>query len=696
MDHFIYIVSSPHELADGFIKIGSTGDMAARIVSYHTAHPGVPERRPETLALFHVNDPSTEYRARCVERYFAMMHGAKKTDNEWYVHMAVEEAARIIECLECTRIFEIPRVPVEHEYAPAYAGFPPCDPSSRAHFATLAIEQDKIVHRIVEFLTDPSKSAITIIAPCGFGKTRMTIDALARANVPRCDIAICAPTLNLCQQWRGAIGEGVRVETNISSYDTFMPILDHMRVVVFDEAHHMAGVVAQDDGDGNGATRRLLAYLCANAPHIKRIFLTFTPRNACARADASDDGYEYLSMDDVQVFGEQICVPDIRKCVELGLLPDYRITAAQCARVASDVDALPAKCAQLARLFEARDHWNREMYMLSNVLVFVPRIEDIARCARLLEEVTTTRERVIISAYAEESAHDIARFRALAQESRDDRLLVMISCRVLSEGVDIPEACAVAIMYPKKSPIDITQMVLRAGRWSPLKPAWHMIFPLAQDEDYSGFKSVLSTLAVHDSRIIDDAMRVRARGHRIELLSMVATAEEVARDDERMREPLELFVDTFDATNLARIGAYFGGLITEHAARFARDSRELYDIMVRANVTFKIRDREDYAREIGPHGILPIKLENPHHVFGKFWKSWYEFVQFPERVNYPKTARDLAKLCREHDIADYVEYMVKRANDPAFRAITPKSPCEMYGDFANFAEMMDLPDPSGN
>jgi hypothetical protein len=106
MDHYIYIASSSHWLKEGVIKIGNTSDVAAQLAELRECNPGTDEHRPEILALFRVDNPSTEYTARLVEYCFAVTHTEERIDGDGWYKMAPDDAARYIEDLECTRIID--------------------------------------------------------------------------------------------------------------------------------------------------------------------------------------------------------------------------------------------------------------------------------------------------------------------------------------------------------------------------------------------------------------------------------------------------------------------------------------------------------------------------------------------------------------------------------------------------------------
>jgi hypothetical protein len=83
---------------------------------------------------------------------------------------------------------------------------------------------------------------------------------------------------------------------------------------------------------------------------------------------------------------------------------------------------------------------------------------------------------------------------------------IIVNCKVLGEGVDIPIANSVAVTYPKHSRGEITQMLLRAGRWYEGKSVFHILLPVLDDEDMTGFEDVLTAIASCDDQLRDEVI----------------------------------------------------------------------------------------------------------------------------------------------------------------------------------------------
>jgi superfamily II DNA or RNA helicase len=78
---------------------------------------------------------------------------------------------------------------------------------------------------------------------------------------------------------------------------------------------------------------------------------------------------------------------------------------------------------------------------------------------------------------------------------------ILVDCKRLGEGVDIPVADSVAILYGKDSIVEIIQMILRAGRWYKYKSVFHILLPHTVDDDMSGIQNVLYCLAKYDEAL---------------------------------------------------------------------------------------------------------------------------------------------------------------------------------------------------
>ena len=376
--------------------------------------------------------------------------------------------------------------------------------------------QEPIISKIHTFRIDPSNRAGYVIAPCGSGKTIMTAKGCHGAK----KIIICCPSTQIQNQWRNTlITESVFSESNIyyvggsgttdvdviqsllsqesyciiSTYASSHLLVDYItsdvECLILDEAHHMAGIVAKNDS-GDGRTRRLM--MKASELEIKRLSLTYTPRFITNEYNLD---IKYLSMDDNNIFGSKIAELKIRDLIKKGVLPDYRLwTLRDEAHKGTGIIG-KAEC-----ILEA---WNatemirgEEKHILHHLIVFASTTQEAKDLERFFK-AKTMNTFVMRVGEGDKLEEPIAHFTSATRA-------ILVNCFVLNEGVDIPCANAVAITYPKQSRGQITQMILRAGRWHESKPIFHVLIPTLDDEDLSGFEEVLSALASCDEQIRDE------------------------------------------------------------------------------------------------------------------------------------------------------------------------------------------------
>ena len=391
---------------------------------------------------------------------------------------------------------------------------------------TLDKIQEPVISAIVGFMADRSNKAGYVIAPCGSGKTHMTAKGIY--GIERCIIG--CPSRQIQRQWQKELlsegifalseihlvgGEGTTdpsVICDILKDDTFCILTTYMsshllvdilstsvELLILDEAHHMAGFVASEE-KGEGRTRRLM--MKASELEIKRLSLTYTPRFI---KDTYGNDEEYLTMDDEKIFGKKITELNIRDLIRKGVLPDYRLWALRDEAKKGTGILGKAECileaweaTEMIRAYTDDPSHKMEKHILHHLIVFTATIQE----AKELEEfflAKTTATRVLRVEEGDSLERPLAEFT-------DAPRAILINCFVLNEGVDIPIANAVAITYPKQSRGQITQMILRAGRWYEGKSLFHLLIPTLGDEDLSGFEEVLSALASCDEQIRDEIL----------------------------------------------------------------------------------------------------------------------------------------------------------------------------------------------
>lgn len=531
---YIYLASSPAFRALCIAKLGCTRDPYGRRSTYLTGcPPGLsPSQDMDYDALWETTaqtqDELFELEDEAHNQFLKhRMMRARPGDTEWFRFQGANPCDAVSRWIDA-RPWVKRRVPLSEISASM--------PSSRylrkqhhknlsylknrtARNETLDVLQAPVVSAIAQFAADVGVRAGYVIAPCGSGKTIMTAKGIRAGAVRKC--VICCPSRQIQQQWADTlVAEAVFSEPHIHLVggagttdpgiirallggDTFCILSTYasshlladivdaagLDMLVLDEAHHMVGVVASDT-QGEGRTRRLMAE--AVRLNIKRLSLTYTPRFI-----TDDDGAdaEYLTMDDDVAFGHKIAELKIRDLIRRGVLPDYRIWTLR-----DDANRGAGILGKAECLLEA---WGatevvrgNEQHILHHLVVFASTTQEAKDVERFLS-TRTTDTLVLRVEEGDRLTEPLARYAAAPRA-------ILVNCFVLNEGVDIPIANAVAITYPKQSRGQITQMVLRAGRWYEGKSVFHVLIPTLGEEDLSGFEEVLSALASCDDQIRDE------------------------------------------------------------------------------------------------------------------------------------------------------------------------------------------------
>jgi hypothetical protein len=399
----------------------------------------------------------------------------------------------------------------------------------------------------------------------------------------------------------------------------------------------MAGIVMSEERQDNmdaqkhiGITRSLMKR--AVDLHIKRLSLTFTPRILY-----SDGDVEFMSMDNEAIFGRPIAELNLRKLIQQGILPDYRIwTLRDEARAGTGVIGM-AEClleawgvTEMVRNTKQPHAPRMEQPLLHHMIVFAATNEEAARLAdHLRERLDDTLVLCVKGGQAKETTKAIRDFE-------DSKRAILVNCRVLGEGVDIPTANAVAITYAKHAMGDITQMILRPGRWYTGKPLFHMLFPILDDEDMSGFQNVLTALASCDTSIRDEIL-LRAS------VAAVPTSEPAPYMPAAAGESVErILMDDINGTDVERIQACFQR--TRQALCSSYDSRQIQALCLKMGVDTSV----DYRKVMRPH--CP-EDPRPRGV------TWYDYLH-PRSVR--KSAAEFVKELEKNSLRMALTYQPMR------------------------------------
>jgi len=710
---YLYVASAAVYELHFVFKLGATIHPRGRLSTYQTGCPPgfTPSHEIVYVALWEIyGDTINLYDAEAALHdhfyRYRLTHG-RRNDTEWFRFPNDTALEQIRAFLSRQPWFkrEVPTDALPILTRPRFLQKP--TPSNRdflktneARLAALTLIQDPVIHAIREWFADPMREAGMLLAPCGSGKTIMTTKAVH--DVKR--VIICVPSHTIQMQWYAALSHGEEAFPSDDIHmlgsqgtndlptirewmerDTFCILVPyasshhlvdlltpHVQLIVLDEAHHMAGIVMSDAQDNQenkenkedkedkedrthvGITRLLMKR--AVDLHIKRLSLTFTPRNLYRDNDRGNDSnsnsnndtdLEVMSMDNAAIFGRPIAELNLRKLIQQGILPDYRIwTLCDEARAGTGIIGM-AEClleawgvTELVR--NTTPPYERvERPLLHHMIVFAATNEEAARLAdylreRLEERSEETLVLCVKGGQTKETAKAIRDFEAAPRA-------ILVNCRVLGEGVDIPTANAVAITYAKHAMGDITQMILRPGRWRQGKPMFHMLFPILGDEDMSGFQNVLTALASCDLLIRDEIL--------LRTQPPAAPVEPPGPAPARMGgEHVEhILMDDMGGTDVERIQACFQR--TRQAVFSVYDSRQIQALCLEKGVDTSV----DYRKDMRPH--CP-EDPRPRGV------TWYTYLH-PRSIDRMTASYFVRNVLETHSLAtkpseDYTKWRMGR------------------------------------
>ena len=303
-------------------------------------------------------------------------------------------------------------------------------------------------------------------------------------------------------------------------------------VLICDEAHRTAGL--KKTPKVNEETLRNFTVCHDNAllPARNRVYMTATPKTFTrGTAEAHDDGYVVVSMNDEATFGPNLAEVSYREAVEKEALTDYRIAAIvphnesyefadkrarKHARDAKKKDAAGASSKKsgdrstsilvrqiaygtaLAAGIDEGD--GGEKLAVPSSIAFCNRTRTSREMAEELNDAAVRKHIASVTgqgtdgpAKRYEVHHRDAKSRAGARHTALTKLagadpenpVGISNVGIFGEGIDTPDLAAIAFIEPRKGPIDVIQAVGRVMRRSKAKNIGLILVPLEipPDED---------------------------------------------------------------------------------------------------------------------------------------------------------------------------------------------------------------------
>ncbi len=341
-------------------------------------------------------------------------------------------------------------------------------------------------------------------------------------------------------------------------------------LVICDEAHRTVGAMysSNERDDKNAFT------LCHSDEHIKakkRLYMTATPKvySESSKAKAKESDNVIYSMDDEEIFGEEIYTLNFSKAIALDLLTDYKviILAVRKENLSGVTNSVNKKISQLKaegtkldkKLINNEfvckivgthkglakqdlivlDEENKEDNDLKDKKDTTPSQRAISFC----KSINTSKNikdsfETIMECYDEElkkksfknlkikidhidgtmNCKDRLEKLEELNEFQPNTCKVLSNARCLSEGVDVPALDSIVFFDGKSAMVDIIQAVGRVMRKAKHKKRGYIILPIALEEseiqnldeavNNTNFKNiwkVIKALRSHDPSLVDEA-----------------------------------------------------------------------------------------------------------------------------------------------------------------------------------------------
>ena len=315
-------------------------------------------------------------------------------------------------------------------------------------------------------------------------------------------------------------------------------------LIICDEAHRTTGVTLKNEDESNFVKVHSNEFIKSK----KRLYMTATPRlyddNSKSKAKESE---AYLcSMDDKNLYGEEIYRIGFGKAVENNLLADYKvlILTLNSSQIPRELQAIIAngesefKVDDATKLIGCINGLSKQILETEGIIKSTDP-EPMKRAVAFCRDIKTSKRitnnlnnysKDYISSLKEEakkkmvdisSKHIDGGMNALEREDllswlkedgEEKECRILTNARCLSEGVDVPNLDAVLFLSAKNSQVDVVQSVGRVMRKAPHKKYGYIIIPvlipenispeeaLNDNESYKVVWSVLNALRAHDDR----------------------------------------------------------------------------------------------------------------------------------------------------------------------------------------------------
>lgn len=346
--------------------------------------------------------------------------------------------------------------------------------------------------------------------------------------------------------------------------------LNGIDLIICDEAHRTVGAMysTNERDDKNAFT---LCHSDENIKATKRLYMTATPKvySESSKAKAKEKDNIIYSMDDAEVFGEEIYTLNFERAIALDLLTDYKviILAVRSENLSGVTNSVNKKISQLEakgtkldkKLINnefvckivgthkglakqdliALDDENKEdndlkskrdNFVSQRAISFCKSIqtsknikdsfETIMECYDEELKKKSFKNLKISIDHVDGTMNYKERLEKLEELNKfqPNTCKVLSNARCLSEGVDVPALDSVIFFDGKSAMVDIIQAVGRVMRKAKNKKRGYIILPIALTEseiknldeavkntNFKNIWKVLKALRSHDTSLVDEA-----------------------------------------------------------------------------------------------------------------------------------------------------------------------------------------------
>lgn len=332
-------------------------------------------------------------------------------------------------------------------------------------------------------------------------------------------------------------------------------------LIICDEAHRTTGVTLADDDESAFVKVHNNDFLRAK----KRLYMTATPRlfSDDSKSKAAQADAVLCSMDDPDIYGEEIYRIGFGKAVEEGLLSDYKvliltvseddmtvpvqkmvadsqneINADDASKLIGCINALSKKILGDEGILKHTDPepMRRAVAFCQNIKISEKTTRTFNETKNIyFESLPTEAREDLVSVHAQHidgsmntptRDEKLSWLKSASDDARECRLLTNVRC--LSEGVDVPSLDAVLFLSARNSQVDVVQSVGRVMRRAPGKKYGYIIIPvvvpvdvepdkaLNDNERFKVVWTVLNALRAHDDRFNATVNKIELNKHRPE------------------------------------------------------------------------------------------------------------------------------------------------------------------------------------